>query len=462
MTTGHAGFSSYAPSVTVRERTLEQAKYERMWTHPEYRLVAPGEQAALRFAQIAAPKQGSLVIDFGCGTGRGGQALSQMGLEVHLLDFAQNCRDADVKLPFTLHDLTQECPIVAPYGYCTDVLEHIPPSEVELVLKNILAAAEHVFFQISCEDDVCGKLIGQPLHLSIHPYQWWLEKFKAFDCVIHHSEDHGSYCLFYVSAWQQGETLVEHGTLNTSEETIREQVKHNIAQGWQQVSPHAKSEAEVMILGGAASLVQFETDIRRMRAEGAKLVTLNGAYHWCIERGLTPSAQIIVDARAHNARFAKPILDSCRYLIASQCHPSVLEGLPKDRTYLWHTGADGIRDLLQAQYERWYPVPGGSTVLLRAIPLLRMLGFTRFHLFGCDSCLTQEAHHAYLQIENDRDVVVPVNVAGRMFRCHPWMAAQATEFMDLIRFLGDEIELEVYGEGLLAHILKTGAQLADT
>ena len=33
--------------------------------------------------------------------------------------------------------------------------------------------------------------------------------------------------------------------------------------------------------------------------------------------------------------------------------------------------------------------------------------------------------------------------------------------MDLIKFLGDEIELEVYGDGLINHILRTGAELSE-
>jgi hypothetical protein len=41
------------------------------------------------------------------------------------------------------------------------------------------------------------------------------------------------------------------------------------------------------------------------------------------------------------------------------------------------------------------------------------------------------------------------------------MVAQAHEFMDLIKFLGDEIELAIYGDGLLSHILRTGAELSQ-
>jgi hypothetical protein len=169
---------------------------------------------------------------------------------------------------------------------------------------------------------------------------------------------------------------------------------------------------------------------------------------------------VMVDAREFNARFAQPVVKDCKYFIASQCHPSVFEDLPKDRTYIWHTQAEDHNEVLAQQYETWHPIPGGSTVLLRAIPLFRMLGFKRFHLFGCDSCLEENKHHAYKQTENDGQLVVPVNVGGKVFNCNPWMVSQAQEFIDIIKMMGNEIELEIYG-GLLHHILETGASYTD-
>jgi hypothetical protein len=220
-----------------------------------------------------------------------------------------------------------------------------------------------------------------------------------------------------------------------------------------------------MIVGGGPSLAhaEMQDEIIEKRGAGVKLITLNGAYNWALERGLTPSAQIIVDARPFNARFTKPVVDHCLYLIASQCDPSVLEGLPKDRTYLFHAMSSLSEDLLTAQYgDEWHTIPGGSTVLLRAIPLLRMLGYRRFHLYGCDSCLKDDAHHAYAQPENDKNIVMPVKLgqSGRIFYCHGWMLSQAQELLDLIRMLGDVIELEIHGDGLLAYMLNTGAELA--
>jgi hypothetical protein len=133
--------------------------------------------------------------------------------------------------------------------------------------------------------------------------------------------------------------------------------------------------------------------------------------------------------------------------------------LPKEQTYIWHTSAEEIRDILLESYNKCYPVPGGSTVLLRAIPLFRMLGFKRFHVFGCDSCLEDGAHHAYSQPENDEQPVIPVRIGDKEFMCHPWMISQAQEFIDLVKCMGDVMELEIYG-GLLRQILVSGADRA--
>jgi hypothetical protein len=506
MSTGEAGFVGEAPQVLVRtvaqtradlgldaetdstvntgdlidpERGAtpisEREKYMRMWAHPEYRVVAPGEHIAVEFLAQARPAKGATVIDFGAGTGRGALMLALMGgVQVELLDFADNCLDDEVRqaletqphaLRFTLQDLTKPIPKAAQYGFCTDVMEHIPPADVDVVLSNILKSAQHVFFQISCVDDVCGKLIGAPLHLSVHNYAWWAEKFRQFDCQIHYSQDRGDSCVFYLTAWLGGKELSKAGVLNVPEDSIVENVRTNVRGPWINIQPHEPNEIEVMILGGGPSLNGQIDKIRELRAAGVKLVTLNGTYNWALERDFKVSATVVVDAREFNQRFTHPVQPDTKYLISSQVHPAVLEGLPPDRTYLWHTQMETVKTVLNEEYGKkdvvWWSIFGGSTVMLRAIPLLRILGFRKFHLFGFDSCLSEEAHHAYAQSENDRDITISCTVGDRVFQCHPWMVSQAQEFMDMTNYLGDETQIEVYGDGLISHILNVGAAKAD-
>jgi hypothetical protein len=248
--------------------------------------------------------------------------------------FNVHTEDETYGVPFTVHN-------------CTDVMEHIPTKDVDQVLLNIMSAAQHVFFQISTEQDSCGKMIGEELHLTVKPPEWWLAKFNDFKCQVHYWETMPGYCCAYVTAWATGKEVTDVGMINTEKEKIRENVRTNIDAGWQQVRPFEHNPYEVMIVGGGPSLAGQLDEIKRLRAEGAKLVTLNGAYNWALENGLKVSAQIVVDARPFNARFTKPVQDECLYLIGSQCDPATLEGLPKERTWLWHTTAEEIRDILE-------------------------------------------------------------------------------------------------------------------
>lgn len=164
---------------TPPECLTERDKYQRMWDVPAYRSFSPGEESAQTFLDVVKPTGGT-VIDFGCGTGRGGVALSRSGLDVVMVDFASNCRDGEaMHLPFVELDLTEPMGLRAPFGYCTDVMEHIPPNNVPAVVANIMASADTVFFQIATVPDNLGAAINQTLHLTVMPMNTWADLFTG-------------------------------------------------------------------------------------------------------------------------------------------------------------------------------------------------------------------------------------------------------------------------------------------
>lgn len=469
--TQQLGITGHAPGVVIKPINSEADKYRRMWDIPQYREVSPGEQWAQLFLGKVQPERDAEVIDFGAGTGRGSLMLALLGgMRCHMVDFAENCLDEEVRcalttqhgrLKFTQADLTKPIPVTAPYGYCCDVMEHIPPADVPATLRNILGAARRVFFAISTVPDAMGALIGEQLHLTVEPMDWWVKRIEEAGATVHWASDVGGACVIFCSSWGDAGDLVKNGRVNTADEVLEQHVRENILAGWPTAQPHRRQDRELILLGGGPSLADHVQDIYMLRHGGAALVTMNGTYGWAIERGLTPSAQIVLDAREFNARFVSPQMDTCKYLIASQAHPSVLAGLPRDRTFLWHAGISEANEALAREHQgAFFPVPGGSTVMLRAIPLMRMLGFYRMHIFGFDSCVRGGQHHAYSQAENDQEQVIPITCGGRTFECTPWQASQASEFRDLVRFLGDEVELCVHGDGLIAHMIATGAELA--
>jgi ubiquinone/menaquinone biosynthesis C-methylase UbiE len=158
----------------------ERNKYERMWDVTAYRNHAPGEALATRAFNEMGMHKGDKIIDFGCGTGRPAAQFQRMGAAVIGADHAANCLDPNMNITFLqccLWDMPPD--LLSDYGYCTDVMEHIPPEKVDAVLSEIKRIVRNkVFFQIATFPDGMGKRIGETLHLSVHGPEWWKAKLS--------------------------------------------------------------------------------------------------------------------------------------------------------------------------------------------------------------------------------------------------------------------------------------------
>ena len=238
---------------------MTAALYEQCWDRESYRRVSPGALTADKFIEVAQPKLGQTVRDLGCGTGRGGAVLAAYGLDVTLYDWAENCRDADVTLPFVKHDLREPIEGVSDWGYCCDVLEHIAPEDVATVMTNVCRAGRKVFLSISCLPDHAGPaFFGEPLHLTVENHDWWKAQIEALDCSVIWSEDKGGYCSFLVTAFANGKDFIAKSSLNTDVETITANIRANMACGYEELRPHATNDLEIMVLAGGPSLNDFE------------------------------------------------------------------------------------------------------------------------------------------------------------------------------------------------------------
>lgn len=261
------------------------------------------------------------------------------------------------------------------------------------------------------------------------------------------------------------------GTINTPDDGLLANIRHSIRLGYPQIRPQAPQADRVVLVGGGPSLDDTFEELRDLYFAGAKVVTVNGSYAWCLERNIRPSAHIVLDARRENARFVEPAIPQCKYLLASQCAPetwAAVDGRPD--VWIWHAVASDnpvLKPTLDDYYAgQWMPTPGGTTVIMRAVLLLRAMGFLRFDLFGVDSCFMGGSHHAYAQPENDSDRAYPFRVypsghpdMAREFTCAPWMAKQLECFLQSIRLHGHQFLLNVHGDGLLAFALTCSADV---
>lgn len=164
----------------------ERLKYRNIWAHDDYRRYSPGLAVFPEAYGWIAPMRETSFIDFGCGQGVVADALHERGHSVLAIDIANNAYKGIPRfLEACLWDLPAELSS-ADHGYCSDVMEHIPTERVDDVLRSV-AEKVHVstFFQIALFDDQMGKLIGQPLHLSVFPAKWWKERLDSVFTKCH-------------------------------------------------------------------------------------------------------------------------------------------------------------------------------------------------------------------------------------------------------------------------------------
>jgi hypothetical protein len=261
------------------------------------------------------------------------------------------------------------------------------------------------------------------------------------------------------------------GRVNTEAEDLHANIAKAIRRGHPQIKPQALQRERVALVCGGPSLAETVTELRDLVAAGAKIVTVNGAYQWCVDRNLIPSMQIVMDARASNVRFLEPAMPRCHYALASQCHPSLFDAVDgRPNVWIYHVGVseDGpTKDLLNRYYlQQWHGIGGGTTVGTRAIALLRVLGYLRFDIFGMDSCWRGESHHAYVQPENAADQCLTFTVhptgapdLARSFQCAPWHVQQVQDFLQMVRCQGQHFLLNVHGDGLLAFVMRSAAEV---
>jgi 2-polyprenyl-3-methyl-5-hydroxy-6-metoxy-1,4-benzoquinol methylase len=166
----------------------EREKYRTMWAFDSYRERSPGLRFLADALKKLSPMPASSIVDLGCGTGRVSAELQRLGFDVTGVDIADNAC-TEFTGPFvtaSLWSLPEDLGRFQ-YGFCADVLEHIPTERVAQTLASIAGHASTVYFQIA--NFVCheGDKIGEHLHLTVKPLAWWRTMLDE-DWIIEHAE----------------------------------------------------------------------------------------------------------------------------------------------------------------------------------------------------------------------------------------------------------------------------------
>ena len=169
--------------MTIQDQ--ERSKYKDAWALSGYRQFSPGESFVDLFMSMTNAKPGDSVVDFGAGAGAASRKLKDRGLSVTSVDLV----DADWQhsdIPLLTGCLWRTLPLagVHRFGYCCDVMEHLPKQFTALALSNMLSKCSKLFLSISFTDDFFGHMVGEPLHLTVEPFVWWRDTLTEVGTLI--------------------------------------------------------------------------------------------------------------------------------------------------------------------------------------------------------------------------------------------------------------------------------------
>jgi hypothetical protein len=131
-------------------------------------------QHAKEIRDVIARHRASTILDYGSGAG---DAYKQPH-ELHKLWGLNRTR-------ITLYDPSFkhiDRPVTGKYSgvICSDVLEHVPEPEVDAFIDTLFShAIDFVWASVCCRPAKKFFADGTNMHVTIHPIEWWREKFEA-------------------------------------------------------------------------------------------------------------------------------------------------------------------------------------------------------------------------------------------------------------------------------------------
>ena len=135
--------------------------------------------------RLVSELKAKTVLDYGCGQSDISKTLKNKNIK---------CYRYDPAIPAISTIQVKNVDLIT----CTDVLEHIPPNDIEDFLKHIKSISEYAFFNISTRPATTILEDGRNAHLSVFTPNEWNEKIKnVFPNCCFIIKDYNQSCLVF-------------------------------------------------------------------------------------------------------------------------------------------------------------------------------------------------------------------------------------------------------------------------
>lgn len=208
-------------------------------------------------------------------------------------------------------------------------------------------------------------------------------------------------------------------------------------------------DGTAVMCGSGPSLPSFIDEIREERSKRRPIFAVKGAHDILCENGIEPDVYFSADSKPRIELIQRKNQKTL-YVLAGRCAPEVFDYLSGCNVLVFHTWAPQEGEIHELAGH--YLIGGGTTSGLRAVTLAWGWGFSKFILYGYDSCLDRNSMKRHYGEPMKKHQIVDRIFNGRRFLCNWAMAMQADEFQEYYKVLPG-VSFDVKGDGLIAAIV---------
>ncbi len=229
-------------------------------------------------------------------------------------------------------------------------------------------------------------------------------------------------------------------------------------------------DGEAIIVSAGPSMVDDIEKIRELQNKGGKVICVKHSHNILIENDIIPWGCVILDPRPFEGTsthgivrkelLKKPHPDT-RYFIASMTNIEVTKYLHKKKAKIigWHAYTGALLELQDLQGEQL--ITGGTCSAMRSVGLMHTLGFRSFHIFGMDCAADGtpedvDATDLYGKQKWIKTGIMDEDTnSEHVFYTTGELLALAQDFEHLLEKEGVDMDLYIYGRGMVPTIFKT-------
>jgi len=224
-----------------------------------------------------------------------------------------------------------------------------------------------------------------------------------------------------------------------------------------------REHVPIAIVGGGPSL--NDTYIELYDFNPRRIMACGSVHDFLVEKGIIPRWCVVVDPDPVILGYIKYPRKETKYLVSSQCDPEIFEYLKDYDVTLWHAYGDALGT--DSFNKNSILIGGGCTVGTRAIIIAAGFGYNVIHLYGIDSCLTDDyKHHAYNFIDSKKETVGNITEIrldysdSPTFKVADYMLAQLFDFKSILQTYSKRLKFISHGNGLITYLLKISQEKA--